>query len=147
MITPKQLSLSIAGAISAVLLLGQPARALTVIAQPYLLSSWERVDAVQPIDHGRWHASPSEELCPPAPSSFRSGANPVPPQRACWEAIPPRPRASCQSLLFSVWCVAPSKRRLFVAKLRICCPLRSGSRRRDKHAAEVPFRCCNSAKQ
>jgi hypothetical protein len=55
MITPKQLSLSIAGAISAVLLLGQPARALTAIAQPCLLSSWERVDAVQPIGDGRWH--------------------------------------------------------------------------------------------
>jgi hypothetical protein len=55
MITPKHLTLSVAAVISAVLLLGQPARALTAIAQPYLLSSWERVDAVQPIGHGRWH--------------------------------------------------------------------------------------------
>ena len=57
MITPKQLSLSIAAVISAVLLLGQPAHALTAIAQPYLLSSWERVDAVEPIGDGRWHDS------------------------------------------------------------------------------------------
>ena len=47
MITPKQLTFSAAAVISAVLLLSQPARALTAIAQPYLLSSWERVDAVR----------------------------------------------------------------------------------------------------
>ena len=54
MVSPKQLTLLAAAGVAASLFLAQPARALTAIAQPYLnSSSWERVDAVQPIKQRR----------------------------------------------------------------------------------------------
>jgi hypothetical protein len=52
MVSPKQLTL-LAAAGAASLFLAQPARALTAIAQPYLVSSSERVDALQPIAQRR----------------------------------------------------------------------------------------------
>ena len=56
MVSPKQLTLLAAAGVAASLFLAQPARALTAIAQPYLISiDQARVDAVQPIGHGRWH--------------------------------------------------------------------------------------------
>ncbi len=53
MFSHKQLTLLAAAGVAASLVLAQPARALTAIAQPYLNSSWERVDAVQPIKQRR----------------------------------------------------------------------------------------------
>ncbi len=56
MVSPKQLTLLAAAGVAASLYLAQPARALTAIAQPYLISIDQgRVDAVQPIGHRRWH--------------------------------------------------------------------------------------------
>jgi hypothetical protein len=56
MVSPKQLTLLAAAGVAASLFLAQPARALTAIAQPYLISIDQgRVDAVQAIGHRRWH--------------------------------------------------------------------------------------------
>jgi hypothetical protein len=55
MVSPKQLALLAAAGVAASLVLAQPARALTAIAQPYLISiDQTRVDAVQSIGHRRW---------------------------------------------------------------------------------------------
>ena len=55
MVSPKQLTLLAAAGVAASLVLAQPARALTAIAQPYLISIDQgRIDA-EPIGHRRWH--------------------------------------------------------------------------------------------
>src|SRR4029453_9997614 len=55
MITHRQLSL-LAAIAAAGLLLAQPARALTAIAQSYAISIDQGgVNAVQPVGHRRWH--------------------------------------------------------------------------------------------
>ena len=46
MVSPKQLTLLAAAGVAASLFLAQPARALTAIAQPYLVSSWEGVSTL-----------------------------------------------------------------------------------------------------
>ena len=56
MVNPKRLTLLAAAAVAAGLLLAQPARALTAIAQPYLISIDQgRGEAMQPIKHSRCH--------------------------------------------------------------------------------------------
>ena len=56
MVSPKQLTLLAAAGVAASLYLAQPARALTAIAQPYLINiDQTRVDVVQPIGHRQWH--------------------------------------------------------------------------------------------
>jgi hypothetical protein len=53
MFTHKQLTLLAASVIAAGLFLAQPARALTLIAQSYLVSSWDGGNAVKPIGRRR----------------------------------------------------------------------------------------------
>jgi hypothetical protein len=53
MITPKQLMVLAAPSVAAGFFLAQPACALTTIAHPYLVESWEDVDVVQPIAQRR----------------------------------------------------------------------------------------------
>jgi len=56
MITPKQLTVLTASFIATGLSLAQPAGALTTIAHPDLVGSWEGVDAVQPIAQRRCYS-------------------------------------------------------------------------------------------
>jgi hypothetical protein len=52
MLTPKQLSLLTSSIVAAGLFLGQPARALTATAQPYLVGS-QSIEGIQPIAQRR----------------------------------------------------------------------------------------------
>ena len=53
MVTSKQLSLVAATVFATCLFLAHTAFALTAIAQPYLVTSWESVEATQPISQRR----------------------------------------------------------------------------------------------
>lgn len=53
---PKKLIFLAASVVAAVLVLVEPARALTPIAQPYLVTSWDSVEAAQPIGQRRCYS-------------------------------------------------------------------------------------------
>ena len=70
---PKQLTLLTASIVAAGLFLVQPALALTATAQPYLVTSWESVEAAQPIGQRRCYTDRNGRRVyqPCAPHGYR----------------------------------------------------------------------------